>query len=76
MNMKKKSKRTLALLLISALLAGILPLSGSAPVQAAGYGLNNPTTDANGNTIWDCLWFGNHRRVKKSPKSLHVGRDV
>ena len=50
--MKKRSKRTLALLLTGALLAGILPLSGSAPVQAAGYGLNNPTTDANGVTIW------------------------
>ena len=60
MNMKKKSKRSLALLLISALLAGILPLSGSAPVQAAGYGLNNPTTDANGVTTWDCIWFGNY----------------
>ncbi len=60
MNMKKKSKRSLALLLISALLAGILPLSGSAPVQAAGYGLNNPTTDANGITTWDCIWFGNY----------------
>ncbi len=58
--MKKKSKRSLALLLISALLAGILPLSGSAPVQAAGYGLNNPTTDANGITTWDCIWFGNY----------------
>lgn len=58
--MKKKSKRSLALLLISALLAGILPLSGSAPVQAAGYGLNNPTTDANGVTTWDCIWFGNY----------------
>jgi len=60
LNMKTKSKRSLALLLISALLAGILPLSGSAPVQAAGYGLNNPTTDANGVTTWDCIWFGNY----------------
>ena len=60
MNMKKKSKRTLALFFTGVLLAGILPLSGSAPVQAAGYGLNNPTTDANGVTIWDCIWFGNY----------------
>ncbi len=58
--MKTKSKRSLALLLISALLAGILPLSGSAPAQAAGYGLNNPKTDANGITTWDCIWFGNY----------------
>lgn len=58
--MKTKSKRSLALLLISALLAGILPLSGSAPVQAAGYGLNNPKTDADGVTTWDCIWFGNY----------------
>lgn len=49
-NMKIRSKRSLALLLISALLAGILPLSGSAPVQAAGHGLDNPTTDADGIT--------------------------
>ena len=60
MNMKKKSKRTRALFFTGVLLAGILPLSGSAPVQAAGYGLNNPTTDANGVTIWDCIWFGNY----------------
>ncbi len=58
--MKKKSKRTLALFFTGVLLAGILPLSGSAPVQAAGYGLNNPTTDANGVTTWDCIWFGNY----------------
>ena len=28
--------------------------------QAAGYGLNNPTTDSNGVTTWDCVYFGNY----------------
>ncbi len=57
--MKTKSKRTL-LLLIGALLAGILPLSGSAPVHAAGYGLNNPSVNKDGVVTWDCVWFGNY----------------
>lgn len=58
--MKTKSKRSLALLLVSALLAGILPLSGPVSVQAASHNLNNPTTDADGVTTWDCVYFGNY----------------
>ena len=58
--MKKKSKRTLALLLTGTLLAGILPLSGSAPVQAADHGLNNPSVTRDGVITWDCVWFGNY----------------
>lgn len=58
--MKTKSKRSLALFLVSALLAGGLPLSGSASVQAASHNLNNPTTDADGVTTWNCIWFGNY----------------
>ncbi len=59
--MKKKRKRTLALLLINALLAGILPLSGSVQVQAADdHGLNNPSVTRDGVITWDCIWFGNY----------------
>ena len=58
--MKKRSKRTLALLLTGALLAGILPLSGSALVQAADHGLNNPSVTKDGVITWDCVWFGNY----------------
>lgn len=58
--MKTTSKRSLVLLLVSALLAGFLPLSGTASVKAAGYSLNNPRADSEGVTTWDCIWFGNY----------------
>ena len=65
MSKQKKSdfKRQAALLLIAALLAGILPIPGSSPVQAAAdYGVSSPRVDSSGvGTItWDCIWFGNY----------------
>ena len=29
-------------------------------VLTAGYDLSNPTKDANGNTVYNCVWFGNY----------------
>ncbi len=62
MNKKRKSdlRRQAALLLIAAMLAGILPLTGTPPVQAAGYGVSNPRIDSNGVTTWDCIYFGKY----------------
>lgn len=68
---KKKMNRKVALLVIVALLSGILPTGTSTVSKAAsaapaektaraGYGLNNPRTDADGVTTWDCVWFGNY----------------
>ena len=52
-------KRRAALLLVAALLAGILPVPGTPPVQAADYGLCNPRIE-HSITTWDCIWFGNY----------------
>ncbi len=61
MSKQKKSelKRQTVLWLIAALLAGILPVTGTPPVRAAGYGINNPRK-VSGVMTWDCIWFGNY----------------
>ncbi len=62
MNKQRKSdlRRQTAFLLIAALLAGILTMPGTPPIQAAGYSISNPRIDSNGVTTWDCIWFGNY----------------
>lgn len=54
-------KKQAAVLLIAALLAGILPVSGTSSVRAAeDYFVNDPRIDSDGVTTWDCIWFGNY----------------
>ena len=67
MSKQKKSelKRQTVLWLIAALLAGILPVTGTPPVRAAGYGINNPRK-VSGVMTWDCIWFGNYWQKDKS----------
>ena len=60
MHRKSNCKTQAAFLLIAALLAGILPMPGSSPAQAAGYGVSSPRIDSSGITTWDCIWFGNY----------------
>lgn len=68
---RKRWKRKVTLLVITALLIGILPMeipiTGKAEASVlvgkmvrAGYGLNNPRTDSDGVVTWDCVWFGNY----------------
>ena len=54
-------KRSIAILMTLAMVLS-LPTGITMPrqAQAAGYGLNNPTTDSNGVTTWDCVYFGNY----------------
>ena len=54
-------KRSIAILMTLAMVLS-LPAGITMPrqAQAAGYGLNNPTTDSNGVTTWDCVYFGNY----------------
>ena len=54
-------KRSTALLMTLAMVLS-LPTGITTPrqAQAADYGLNNPTTDSNGVTTWDCVYFGNY----------------
>lgn len=67
----RRLNRQLALLLVSAVLIGMSVMENSTVSNAAisaseeknarvSYGLNNPRTDSDGTTTWDCVWFGNY----------------
>ncbi|MCM1246565.1 MAG: hypothetical protein NC293_13060 [Roseburia sp.] len=60
MELKKNVKCSLALFFVGVLLAGVLPLPDSPKIQAAGYGLNNPSVDDKGVVTWDCVYFGKY----------------
>ncbi len=59
--MKRKTKRLLAkfLALVMVLSLCEITLGQSTPAKAA-VSLQNPTTDGNGVTTWDCIYFGNY----------------
>ena len=59
--MKRKTKRLLAKLLALVMVLSLceITLEQSTPVKAA-VTLQNPTTDGNGVTTWDCIYFGNY----------------
>lgn len=61
--LKISSRKVLALILVSALLLGMLPsdaIPAASAAEKAGYGVSNPTTDSEGVTTWDCVYFGNY----------------
>ena len=54
-------KRSIAILMTLAMVLSLpTGITTSRQAQAADYGLNNPTTDSNGVTTWDCVYFGNY----------------
>lgn len=65
-----KIKCQLAILVVSTLLMGMLPMENQKAGNVASiaaerttpvsYGLNNPTTDGDGVTTWDCVYFGSY----------------
>ena len=59
--MKRKTKRLLAGLLALVMVLSLceITLGQSTPAKAA-TSLQNPTTDGNGVTTWDCIYFGNY----------------
>ena len=58
---KTTLKRSIAILMtLSMVLSLSTGITMSRQAQAADYGLNNPTTDSNGVTTWDCVYFGNY----------------
>ena len=59
--MKRKTKRLLAKLLALVMVLSLceITLGQSTPAKAA-VSLQNPTTDGNGVTTWDCIYFGNY----------------
>lgn len=62
--MKHKMKKTRKPIAALMTLAMILSLGSGVTMprkaQAADHGLKNPTTDSNGVTTWDCVYFGNY----------------
>ena len=67
--MKRKTKRLLAkfLALVMVLSLCEITLGQSAPAKAA-VSLQNPTTNGNGVTTWDCIYFGNYYQSNSSTK--------
>lgn len=61
--MKQKIRKQWALVLICAIIAGMLPI-GNAPSVLAAAELKNPTTDKNGVTTWDCVYFGSYPQAE------------
>ncbi len=66
---KRKTNRLLAglLALVMALSLCEITLGQSVPAKAA-VSLQNPTTDGNGVTTWDCVCFGNYYQSNSSTK--------
>ena len=66
----KKRKKLLALCLSLVMLVSIIPLQVILvqPVKAAGYGINNPRTDKNGVSTWDCIYFGSYYQSNRTTK--------
>ena len=67
--MKRKTKRLLAKLLALIMVLSLceITLGQSTPAKAA-IGLQNPTTNGNGVTTWDCIYFGNYYQSNSSTK--------
>lgn len=58
-----KKNKIISFVLIASLIATmIFPINTHKEVRAEGdtHTLSNPTTDSEGNTIWDCIYFGNY----------------
>ena len=67
--MKRKTKRLLAKLLALIMVLSLceITLGQSTPAKAA-VSLQNPTTNGNGVTTWDCIYFGNYYQSNSSTK--------
>ena len=62
-DLTKMRKRRLAVILICSLFLGLLPLGNEEKeisYAATGYGVGNPVTKSSGETVWDCIYFGNY----------------
>ena len=66
----KKIKQATAVLLSLVLVVSLLQMwtGTNEKVKAAGYGISNPTTDSNGVTTWDCIYFGNYCQSSEKTK--------
>lgn len=60
---KKLTKRVITFAMASVMALGMLtgmPQTSVSVKAANAYGLSNPTKDANGYTVYDCVYFGNY----------------
>ena len=66
---RRKTKRLLAGLLALVMVLSLceITLGQSTPAKAA-VSLQNPTTNGNGVTTWDCIYFGNYYQSNSSTK--------
>ena len=66
---RRQTKRLLAGLLALVMVLSLceITLGQSVPAKAA-VSLQNPTTDGNGVTTWDCIYFGNYYQSNSSTK--------
>ena len=66
---RRKTKRLLAGLLALVMVLSLceITLGQSTPAKAA-VSLQNPTTDGNSVTTWDCIYFGNYYQSNSSTK--------
>lgn len=69
--MRKKKSRIIATMMTFAMtVTGVLPLllAESKTAKASDYGINNPVTDSEGVTTWDCVYFGNYYQSSANVK--------
>ena len=67
--MKRKTNRLLAGLLALVMLLSLCEITlGQSTLAKAAVSLQNPTTDGNGVTTWDCIYFGNYWQSNSSTK--------
>ena len=67
--MKRKTKRLLAKFLALVMVLSLCEITlGQSTLAKAAASLQNPTTDGNGVTTWDCIYFGNYYQSNSSTK--------
>lgn len=64
--MRRRMAFLLAMMLLFSTVLGQSTMKMTA--KAVGYGISNPTTDSNGVTTWDCIYFGNYWQSSETSK--------
>lgn len=50
----------LSALIITTVISALIQPANADTIQATNHALSNPITDSDGNTTWDCIYFGNY----------------
>ena len=74
--MKKHFKKLTSVMLALSLAVTMLPIYGiSSTVSAATHTLQNPSKNSNGDTVWDCVWFGSYPQAEVIPSGKYTALD-